>query len=91
MCPQVFIIGADSVIDSIPSSKWLAAKTANWTSFPKHLRIGVPREDALAVVSAPGMLLVLCSGVDNMPYVVAEAAVSHCGPCWIAAARDTRE
>ena len=72
---QVFIVGPDATIDTVPSSKWLAAKTANWTSFRTHLRINVRREEALGIISSPGMLLVLCSGIDNMPYVVTEAAV----------------
>ena len=37
---------------------------------------GSAREEATKVVEAEGVLLVLCSQVDNMPYVVAEAAVS---------------
>lgn len=33
------------------------------------------RDEALQILSKDGMLLVLCSLIDNMPYVVAEAAV----------------
>lgn len=33
------------------------------------------REEALAILGQEGMLLVLPSYIDNMPYVVAEAAV----------------
>ena len=33
------------------------------------------RGEALDILSQPGTMLVLCSLVDNMPYVVAEAAV----------------
>ena len=36
----------------------------------------VPRSEALKVLNQEGLLLVLCSLVDNMPYVLAEAAVS---------------
>lgn len=35
----------------------------------------VPRSEALKVLNQDGLLLVLCSLVDNMPYVLAEAAV----------------
>ena len=58
-----------------PSSVWLKEKTAHWT-FKKHLKIGVKRDEALDILSSEGTLLVLCSLIDNMPYVVAEAAVS---------------
>ena len=54
---------------------WLKEKTAHW-SFKKHLKIGVKRDEALEILSSEGTLLVLCSLIDNMPYVVAEAAVS---------------
>ena len=33
------------------------------------------REEALEILASEGVLLVLCSLIDNMPYVVAEAAV----------------
>ena len=33
------------------------------------------RDEALSILSSDGVLLVLCSLIDNMPYVVAEAAV----------------
>lgn len=36
----------------------------------------VERKEALGVLAAEGTLLVLCSLVDNMPYVLAEAVVS---------------
>ncbi len=60
----------------IPSKYWLAKKTASWT-VKTHLNINVPREQALEIIGREGMLLVLCSYIDNMPYVVAEAAVGH--------------
>ena len=40
-----------------------------------HLKINIAREEALDIIGMEGMLLVLCSYIDNMPYVVAEAAV----------------
>lgn len=58
----------------LPSKQWLAAQTADW-KVKTHLNINVPREEALEIISREGMLLVLCSFIDNMPYVVAEAAV----------------
>ena len=39
------------------------------------VQVNADRDSALDSLSAPGTLLVLCSLVDNMPYVVAEAAV----------------
>ena len=39
------------------------------------LQVNVKRDKALEILSKEGMLLVLCSLIDNMPYVVAEAAV----------------
>ena len=38
-------------------------------------QVGASRDEALEILSSEGMLLVLCSLIDNMPYVVAEAAV----------------
>ena len=72
---QVYIVGPESQIDMMPSSKWLAEHTSRWTGFKTHLLINIKRDEALDIISAEGMLLVLCSMVDNMPYVVAEAAV----------------
>ena len=47
------------------------------------------RDEALEILSKEGVLLVLCSLIDNMPYVVAEAAVGaftpfcfHCFRTW---------
>lgn len=40
-----------------------------------HIMANVPRSEALKVLNQDGLLLVLCSLVDNMPYVLAEAAV----------------
>ena len=41
-------------------------------------QVGVKRDEALSILSSDGVLLVLCSLIDNMPYVVAEAAVRRC-------------
>jgi hypothetical protein len=41
-------------------------------------QVNVKRDEALDILSKEGMLLVLCSLIDNMPYVVAEAAVRPC-------------
>ncbi|KAK9809161.1 hypothetical protein WJX72_010415 [[Myrmecia] bisecta] len=71
---EVFFVGAESQIDMIPSSKWLKKRTKAWP-FPTHIMVNRPRIQALEVISQKGMLLVLCSTVDNMPFVVAEAAV----------------
>ena len=38
-------------------------------------QVNAERITALEVLNAPGTLLVLCSLVENMPYVVAEAIV----------------
>ena len=85
----MYIVGPESQIDMMPSSKWLAEHTSRWAGFKTHLLINIKRDEALDIISAEGMLLVLCSMVDNMPYVVAEAAVSHhvpsqqsAAPCW---------
>ena len=43
------------------------------------MQVGVKREEALSILASEGMLLVLCSLIDNMPYVVAEAAVRSSG------------
>ena len=68
-------MGTEAKIDMRPSTVWLKEKTANW-SFKKTLKVGVKRDEALEILGSEGTLLVLCSLIDNMPYVVAEAAVS---------------
>ena len=57
-----------------------------------HIRVNAERGEALDILSQPGTMLVLCSLVDNMPYVVAEAAVRPAArsrvplwSCWRAA------
>ena len=72
---QVYFVGSEAKIDMRPSSVWLREKTAKWP-WKTHLRVGAKRDEALEILSSEGTLLVLCSLVDNMPYVVAEAAVS---------------
>lgn len=67
-------MGSDAKVDMRPSSVWLREKTAKWP-WKTHLRVGAKRDEALEILSSEGTLLVLCSLVDNMPYVVAEAAV----------------
>ena len=52
----------------------------------KHFRllqVNVKRDQALEILSQEGVLLVLCSLIDNMPYVVAEAAVSPFPFSWL--------
>ncbi len=71
---QVYFVGSDAKVDMRPSSVWLREKTAKWP-WKTHLRVGAKRDEALEILSSEGTLLVLCSLVDNMPYVVAEAAV----------------
>ena len=68
-------MGTEAKIDMRSSTVWLKEKTSNWL-FKKHLKVGVKRDEALDILSSEGTLLVLCSLIDNMPYVVAEAAVS---------------
>ena len=45
--------------------------------WPVHIKTDLGRTEALKLLDAEGTLLVMCSLVDNMPYVLAEAAVSH--------------
>ncbi|CAL8462880.1 g2414 [Coccomyxa elongata] len=73
---EVFFIGSDARIDMQPSTQWLRAVTASWKA-PVHIMANVPRSEALKVLNQEGLLLVLCSLVDNMPYVLAEAAVKQ--------------
>lgn len=73
-------MGTEAKIDMRPSSVWIQEKTAHWP-FKTHLKIGVKRDEALEILGSEGTLLVLCSLIDNMPYVVAEAAVSTPSLC----------
>ena len=42
---------------------------------PVKILLNVERSEALALLDEEGTLLVMCSLIDNMPYVLAEAAV----------------
>ena len=44
---------------------------------PVKILTNVERGEALKLLDEEGTLLVMCSLVDNMPYVLAEAAVDH--------------
>ena len=42
---------------------------------PVKILLNVERSEALELLDEEGTLLVMCSLIDNMPYVLAEAAV----------------
>ena len=73
---EVHFVGAEASVDMMASGDWLRSATSAWP-WPIHIRVNADRAEALEVLAAPGTLLVLCSLVDNMPYVVAEAAVRN--------------
>ncbi len=68
----MYFIGGDTYVQSQPSSTWLEEQTAGWP-WKAHLLMNAPRAEALSVLAQPGMLVVFCSLVENLPYVVAEA------------------
>lgn len=68
---QVYFLGADTTINYQPSSTWLAEQARFWP-WRSHLLMNAPRSEALSVLSMEGMMVVFCSLVENMPYVVAE-------------------
>ena len=68
---QVYFLGADTSINYQPSSTWLAEQARFWP-WRSHLLMNAPRSEALSVLSMEGMMVVFCSLVENMPYVVAE-------------------
>ncbi|CAL8462363.1 g1896 [Coccomyxa elongata] len=68
---EVFFMGGDTYVQSQPSSTWLEEQAARWP-WKAHLLMNAPRAEALAVLAQPGMLVVFCSLVENLPYVVAE-------------------
>ena len=68
---QVYFLGADTNVGYQPSSTWLAEQARDWP-WRSHLLMNAPRSEALSVLSMEGMLVVFCSLVENMPYVVAE-------------------
>lgn len=70
-CVQVYFLGADTAINYQPSSTWLAEQARFWP-WRSHLLMNAPRNEALSVLSMEGMMVVFCSLVENMPYVVAE-------------------
>ncbi|CAL8463815.1 g3349 [Coccomyxa elongata] len=71
---ESYFVGAESKIDQVLSSTWLKAHTRHWT-WKNFIMANTPRDKALATISADGILLVLASMIDNMPYVLAEASV----------------
>ena len=64
-------MGADTTINYQPSSTWLAEQARYWP-WRSHLLMNAPRSEALSVLNMEGMMVVFCSLVENMPYVVAE-------------------
>ena len=80
---QVYFLGAEAAVQFQPSSTWLAEQAAAWP-WKSHLLINAPRSEALSVLGSEGVLVVFCSLVENLPYVVAEVG---CG----ARSRYTRE
>ncbi|CAL5227669.1 g10676 [Coccomyxa viridis] len=70
---EVYFLGADTTINYQPSSTWLAEQARFWP-WRSHLLMNAPRSEALSVLSMEGMMVVFCSLVENMPYVVAEVA-----------------
>ena len=68
---QVYFLGADTNVNYQPSSTWLAEQARDWP-WRSHLLMNAPRSEALSVLSMEGMMVVFCSLVENMPYVVAE-------------------
>ena len=63
-------------------------KTLGSGSWVGHEQVNADRATALSVLSSPGALLVFCSLVENMPYVLAEAVVCPASvwPCSTSAA-----
>ena len=72
---QVYFLGADTNVNYQPSSTWLAEQARDWP-WRSHLLMNAPRSEALSVLSMEGMMVVFCSLVENMPYVVAEVPAS---------------
>ena len=72
---QVYFLGADTNVNYQPSSTWLAEQARDWP-WRSHLLMNAPRSEALSVLRMEGMMVVFCSLVENMPYVVAEVPAS---------------
>ena len=73
--PLVRIIGSPHLIENTPSLDWLAARihTQTW-NFPITVYPGLNRSAVLEMVQEEGVLLVVPSIRENLPYVLAEAA-----------------
>ena len=73
---EAWIIGQEAVIDAQPSSLWLRHHLQQRPlPFPVHVHVGLNRSAVLALVARPGVLLVLPSLQENLPYSVAEGAM----------------
>eukprot|EP00884_Botryococcus_braunii_P006739 jgi/Botrbrau1/16066/Bobra.7_2s0037.1 len=70
---EVLFIGASSEIDNQQSSIWLHEHMKQWR-WRTRIFLDLSRDEALEAVREEGTLLVLCSLLENLPYVVAEAA-----------------
>ena len=66
---EVDFVGSETYIDYQKSGPWLRNRATAWP-WPMHVHGKLDRAAALEVVSAPGVLLIFCSLVDNLPYVV---------------------
>lgn len=74
---SVWFVGSDSEIDYMASTEWISARSKEWTSWNTVLHVNKPRDEALALIKSNGVMLVLPSLIENLPYVVAEAIVNE--------------
>lgn len=71
---EVLVMGARGVVDDVAADEWLEPQLEA-LSIPYRLLVNLPRNDALKLISEPGILLVLCTTVENAPFSFAEAAL----------------
>jgi glycosyltransferase involved in cell wall biosynthesis len=70
---EVYFIGAENVIEGMPSVAWLRQRCANWP-FPTFITYDAPHDEAAGLIGKEGMLVVMPSLADNAPYALAEVS-----------------
>ncbi|KAK9808906.1 hypothetical protein WJX72_006158 [[Myrmecia] bisecta] len=71
---EVYMVGSDSTVGMFTSRDYLEQASRAWP-WPTHILTDLSRAAALQTIQQEGMLLVMASLIENMPFVVAEAAV----------------
>ena len=73
---QIIFIGGEAQVDMVPSVQYLHDRTAGWP-MPVTIYGGLPRDAALAILKAEGVMVAFTSLVENLPFALAEACIEE--------------